>query len=116
MTTKGAILHVVRQKCLDCSGGRRGEVRACTLIACPLWPFRMGADPEPGHVRGCAKASLARNRSPGAGVGQDRDSLRPAPLRKAALGRSGSARSETIGRRQIVSGAAASDSAPAGGL
>ena len=59
MTTKTAILQAIRGKCLDCSGGRRADIRMCTLTGCSLWPYRMGADPEPGLVRGCAKRSLA---------------------------------------------------------
>lgn len=39
-TRKQAILA----KCLDCSGGIRGEVRKCTVTRCPLWPYRMGTE------------------------------------------------------------------------
>lgn len=38
-------LQAIRAKCLDCCGGHPSEVRACTAIACPSWPFRMGTDP-----------------------------------------------------------------------
>lgn len=27
-------------KCLDCCCYERTEVRACTTLACPLWPYR----------------------------------------------------------------------------
>jgi hypothetical protein len=37
--------QVVRQKCIDCSGGSVGEVRKCTAVGCPLWPYRMGTNP-----------------------------------------------------------------------
>ena len=59
MTTKAAILHAIRQKCLDCSGGRPGEVRKCTAVACDLWPYRMGGDPEPSPTRGFANFAVS---------------------------------------------------------
>jgi hypothetical protein len=35
----------LRLKCLDCCVGSPAEVRACTAIKCPSWPFRMGRNP-----------------------------------------------------------------------
>ena len=32
-------------RCLDCCGGQPGEVRMCTAIECPSWPFRMRRNP-----------------------------------------------------------------------
>lgn len=32
----------IREKCIDCCGGLRVEVRKCSAKKCPLWPFRMG--------------------------------------------------------------------------
>jgi hypothetical protein len=37
-------LKQIRQKCLSCVDGE-GEVRRCAFFACPLWPFRMSANP-----------------------------------------------------------------------
>jgi hypothetical protein len=37
--------EAIRAHCIDCCGGSRDEVRKCTAIKCPSWPFRMGADP-----------------------------------------------------------------------
>ncbi len=62
MTTKAAILHAVRQKCLDCSCYQPPEVRDCRLMGCSLWPFRLGSDPSPGPARGCAKPPLPRGK------------------------------------------------------
>jgi hypothetical protein len=36
------VLRVIRAKCLDCCGGQDSGVRKCVLIACALWPYRMG--------------------------------------------------------------------------
>lgn len=38
-------LKVMRAKCIDCCGGELGEVRKCTAVSCPLWPYRMGTNP-----------------------------------------------------------------------
>lgn len=32
----------IRDKCIDCCAGQASEVRLCTAIGCPLWPFRFG--------------------------------------------------------------------------
>jgi hypothetical protein len=37
-------LQQIRQKCLSCVDGE-GEIRRCAFFACPLWPFRMSANP-----------------------------------------------------------------------
>jgi len=58
VTTKASILQAIRQKCLDCSCHQPGEVRACHIIDCTLWPFRFGSDPSPSANRGFAKSSL----------------------------------------------------------
>jgi hypothetical protein len=39
------ILSVIRAKCLDCCCGSESEVRKCTTVSCPLWPYRMGSNP-----------------------------------------------------------------------
>lgn len=37
--------RAIRAKCLDCCCGQQGEVLRCTVVKCPLWPFRMGTNP-----------------------------------------------------------------------
>ena len=41
----------------------RSEVRLCTAVACPSWPFRMGANPWRRARRLDAQAAKARARS-----------------------------------------------------
>src|SRR6476646_5946287 len=38
-------LKALRARCLDCCCGSAPEVRKCTAVACPSWPFRMGVNP-----------------------------------------------------------------------
>jgi hypothetical protein len=38
-------LKAIRERCLDCCCGNSSEVRKCTAIDCPSWPFRMGTNP-----------------------------------------------------------------------
>ena len=38
-------IKAIRQKCLDCSGGKASEVKLCPLKNCPLHPFRSGRNP-----------------------------------------------------------------------
>ena len=35
----------LRARCLDCSAGSAKEVRLCTAVSCPAWPFRLGSSP-----------------------------------------------------------------------
>jgi hypothetical protein len=38
-------MEVIRARCLDCCGGSSNEVRACTAVSCPSWPYRTGKNP-----------------------------------------------------------------------
>ena len=38
-------LKALRLRCIDCCGGSAPEVRLCTAVDCPAWPFRMGKNP-----------------------------------------------------------------------
>ena len=39
-------LKAIRAKCLDCCCQQASEVRACTVTECPLYPYRMGRNPN----------------------------------------------------------------------
>jgi hypothetical protein len=39
------VLKAIRAKCLDCCCYQETEVRKCTAVGCPLWPYRMGTNP-----------------------------------------------------------------------
>ena len=41
-------IKAIRAKCLDCCCGHPSEVRICTAIKCPLYPYRMGKRPKVG--------------------------------------------------------------------
>lgn len=34
----------IRLKCIDCCAGQPSEVRRCTAVKCPLFPYRMGRE------------------------------------------------------------------------
>lgn len=38
-------LKAIRLRCLDCCNEQPSEVRKCTAVTCPLWPFRMSKNP-----------------------------------------------------------------------
>ena len=38
-------LKALRARCLECCCSEVVEVRKCTAISCPAWPFRMGINP-----------------------------------------------------------------------
>lgn len=39
-------VKAIRAHCLECSNQQPSEVRDCHLTACPLWPYRMGKNPN----------------------------------------------------------------------
>lgn len=38
-------MNAIKAKCLDCCCGQTSEIRECTIVKCPLHPFRLGKDP-----------------------------------------------------------------------
>jgi len=43
-------LKAIRKKCLDCSYYQPKEVRECTCIDCPIYPYRFGRRPTKAIV------------------------------------------------------------------
>jgi len=39
-------LKSIRAKCLDCSNNQKGEVLNCPIKECPIYPFRLGKNPN----------------------------------------------------------------------
>ena len=60
-------LRALRLRCIDCSGDSANEVRLCTAVQCPAWPFRMGKNPwrapASKEIRERARAALAATRA-----------------------------------------------------
>ena len=43
-------LKAIRKKCLDCSYFQPKEVRRCTVINCPIYPYRFGRRPNKATI------------------------------------------------------------------
>ena len=58
-------MKALRLRCLDCCADQPSEVRLCTAVKCPSWPFRMGTNPwrTPSEARRESGRRLARERS-----------------------------------------------------
>lgn len=52
-------LRALRLKCLDCCNDSAQEVRLCTAVDCPSWPFRMGRNPRLSPLSAEARAQRA---------------------------------------------------------
>ena len=39
-------IRAIRAKCLDCCCGSAQEVKLCPITDCPLYPYRMGHNPN----------------------------------------------------------------------
>jgi hypothetical protein len=67
---KKPLLRAIRARCLDCCADQPNEVRLCTQVHCPLWPYRMATDPwrkEPGEAQLAHARTLAAKRRAEAG-------------------------------------------------
>lgn len=38
-------LNAIKEHCIDCCCGVKAEVKNCTVLNCPLYPFRNGKNP-----------------------------------------------------------------------
>ena len=56
-------IKAIRAKCLDCSCGNPYEVEKCVIPKCPLYPYRMGKNPNrAGTIRTEEQKAAARER------------------------------------------------------
>ena len=39
-------IKAIRKHCLECSSGSAHEVKNCIITDCPLYPFRLGKNPN----------------------------------------------------------------------
>ena len=56
-------LKAIRAKCLDCMCDQQAEVRRCPCIECPLFPYRMGRNPNRTGLGNAA--NLSKKAHPG---------------------------------------------------
>ena len=43
-------IKAIRKKCLDCTCNQYEEIRYCTAVDCPLYPYRMGRRPDKSTI------------------------------------------------------------------
>lgn len=66
-------VQALRARCIDCCAGSPSEVRRCTAVRCPSWPYRMGVSPyrkkakPTDKERAAAGERLRRGRQAAAG-------------------------------------------------
>jgi hypothetical protein len=39
-------IKIIREHCVECSGGSAAEVKLCPVTKCKLWPYRFGRNPN----------------------------------------------------------------------
>ena len=39
-------MQVIRENCLDCTGGSPAAVKSCGIVNCRMWPYRFGRNPK----------------------------------------------------------------------
>lgn len=50
-------VKAIKKHCLDCSGGFKKEVRECIIQDCPLYPFRLGKNPNRKGIKNCVSTA-----------------------------------------------------------
>jgi hypothetical protein len=55
-------LKAIRQKCLDCMCNQRKEVELCPDEECPLYPYRLGKNPNRAGIGG-RKGSISQQKA-----------------------------------------------------
>lgn len=53
-------LKSIRAKCLDCTNDQLVEVRLCPCVDCPLYPYRMGHNPNRKGIGGFKDSAEAK--------------------------------------------------------
>ena len=54
-------VKAIKKHCYDCSGGYKKEIREYVITDCPLYPYRMGRNPNRKGVGKIRKRSEFRN-------------------------------------------------------
>ena len=57
--SKKQVMRAIKEKCLDCSGGYRDEVKNCPIEDCPLFIYRLGKDPNSKKLTDEQKAAIS---------------------------------------------------------
>ena len=56
-------IKAIRKKCLDCTCYQSKEMRKCTVIKCPVYPYRFGRRPDKATLD-TLKEFYSENREP----------------------------------------------------
>lgn len=56
---KTPLLKLIRRNCVECAGGNEADVRRCSLVRCPFWPYRMNSNPHAAEQSPAQRAALA---------------------------------------------------------
>ena len=54
-------IKAIRAKCLECSNYQPKEVRECLITDCPLFPYRMGKNPNRVGIGNLKGVFLGKN-------------------------------------------------------
>jgi hypothetical protein len=57
-------LSMIKRRCIDCSGGSAADAKACQARECPLWPFRLGRNPNRAGQGYGARMAAAVEKAP----------------------------------------------------
>ena len=56
-------IKAIRAKCLECSNHQPKEVRECYIPECPIYPYRMGTNPNRKGIGNLKGVFTAKSRT-----------------------------------------------------
>lgn len=56
-------VKAIKKHCSDCSSGSKKEVRACVITDCPLFPYRIGKNPNRKGIKNHGSGNVLRKKS-----------------------------------------------------
>ena len=67
-------IRAIRKKCMDCTCNQPKEIRLCTIIDCPLYPYRFGHRPDKATID-TLKEFYEKNTEPARGFSSKKATL-----------------------------------------
>ncbi|MAT59750.1 MAG: hypothetical protein CMF23_17390 [Ignavibacteriae bacterium] len=61
-------VKAIKKHCLECSGNSKKEVRECLINNCPLYPYRMGKNPNRKGIKNNGSSNVLRQKSEQIGI------------------------------------------------
>ena len=56
-------VKAIKKHCLECSGNSKKELRECVINNCPLYPYRMGKNPNRKGIKNNGSSNVLQQKN-----------------------------------------------------